>query len=82
MPNVPVSVYVTLGAGVHVQMFPSGGQSDAKPPVLSSQESLLFIHRPTERLSRHCSTLGFEHRACGVEARYTTTQPPGFKPNY
>ncbi|GFU70593.1 uncharacterized protein TNCV_2971531 [Trichonephila clavipes] len=33
----------TLGAGVHVQMFRSSGQSDAKPPVFSSQASLLCI---------------------------------------
>ncbi|GFV57880.1 transposable element Tcb2 transposase [Trichonephila clavipes] len=29
-------------------MFRSGSQSDAKPPVLSSQESLVLIYRPTE----------------------------------
>ncbi|GFV93604.1 hypothetical protein TNCV_1989161 [Trichonephila clavipes] len=45
---MPISVYVTLGPEVHEQMFRSGGQSDAKPPVLSSQASLVFIYRPTE----------------------------------
>ncbi|GFV83335.1 hypothetical protein TNCV_1900611 [Trichonephila clavipes] len=29
-------------------MFRSGGQSDAKPPVFSSQASLILIYRPTE----------------------------------
>ncbi|GFX55215.1 hypothetical protein TNCV_1156721 [Trichonephila clavipes] len=32
--------YATFGPEVHEQMFRSGGQSDAKPPVLSSQASL------------------------------------------
>ncbi|GFW71637.1 hypothetical protein TNCV_2548501 [Trichonephila clavipes] len=35
-------------AGVHVQMFRSSGQSDEKPPVFCSQESLVLIDRPTE----------------------------------
>ncbi|GFT86257.1 hypothetical protein TNCV_3258011 [Trichonephila clavipes] len=29
-------------------MFPSGGQFDSKPPVLSSQASLVLIYRPTK----------------------------------
>ncbi|GFV64616.1 hypothetical protein TNCV_3181121 [Trichonephila clavipes] len=35
---------------VHEQMFRSGGQSDAKPSVLSSQASLVLIYRPTEEM--------------------------------
>ncbi|GFV81135.1 hypothetical protein TNCV_2271191 [Trichonephila clavipes] len=35
-PYVPNSVYVILGPEVHAQMFRSGGQSDVKPPMLSS----------------------------------------------
>ncbi|GFW19840.1 uncharacterized protein TNCV_3561431 [Trichonephila clavipes] len=42
----PTSTFVTLGAGVHVQMFRTSGQSDAKPPVFSSQASLVLIYRP------------------------------------
>ncbi|GFX72426.1 hypothetical protein TNCV_1253801 [Trichonephila clavipes] len=34
MPTVPNSVYATLGPEVHKQMFRSGGQSNAKPPVI------------------------------------------------
>ncbi|GFW89471.1 hypothetical protein TNCV_3967611 [Trichonephila clavipes] len=30
------------------QMFRSGGQPDAKPPVLSSQTSLVLIYQPIE----------------------------------
>ncbi|GFU51875.1 hypothetical protein TNCV_3733821 [Trichonephila clavipes] len=47
-PNVPISVFVTLGAEVHEQMFRSGGQSDAKPSVLSPQTSSVLIYGPTE----------------------------------
>ncbi|GFV13890.1 hypothetical protein TNCV_523691 [Trichonephila clavipes] len=46
-----------LGIGVHVQMFRSSGQSDAKSPVFSSQASLVDIYRQTETdewLSRPC----------------------------
>ncbi|GFW76665.1 hypothetical protein TNCV_4943821 [Trichonephila clavipes] len=39
---------MTLGPRVHEQMFRSGGQSDARPPVLSSQASLVLIYQPTE----------------------------------
>ncbi|GFV69281.1 hypothetical protein TNCV_1937611, partial [Trichonephila clavipes] len=42
-PTVPNSVCVTLVPEVHEQMFRSGGQSDVKPPVLSSQASLSVI---------------------------------------
>ncbi|GFV24398.1 hypothetical protein TNCV_2005811 [Trichonephila clavipes] len=41
-------VFVTLGAEVHKQMFRSGGQSDAKSSLFSSQASLILIYRPTE----------------------------------
>ncbi|GFX73519.1 uncharacterized protein TNCV_2342241 [Trichonephila clavipes] len=47
-PTVSNSVYVTLGSEVHEQMFRSNGQSDTKPPVLSSQTSLVLIYRPSE----------------------------------
>ncbi|GFX14788.1 hypothetical protein TNCV_1485311 [Trichonephila clavipes] len=47
-PTVPKSVYATLGSDVHEHMFRSGGQSDAKPRVLSPQASLVRIYRPTE----------------------------------
>ncbi|GFV50206.1 bestrophin homolog [Trichonephila clavipes] len=46
--TVPISVYLTLDPEVHEQMFRSGGQPDVKPPVLSSQASLVLIYRPTE----------------------------------
>ncbi|GFV42479.1 hypothetical protein TNCV_289661 [Trichonephila clavipes] len=36
-----ISVHVSLDPEVHEQMFRAGGQSDAKPPVLSSQAILL-----------------------------------------
>ncbi|GFV05108.1 hypothetical protein TNCV_223221 [Trichonephila clavipes] len=63
MPTVPITVYVTLGPEVHEQMFRSGGQSDAKPPVFSSQASMVLVygtHCKDERLK------GFEPRTCGV----------------
>ncbi|GFU95588.1 hypothetical protein TNCV_3332551 [Trichonephila clavipes] len=72
---LPISIYVT-DAGVHMQMFRSSGQSDAKPTVFSSQESLILIYRPKAE-----STLrspGFEPRTCGVDDQYSTTQPLGF----
>ncbi|GFT23763.1 hypothetical protein TNCV_3512121 [Trichonephila clavipes] len=34
--TVPNSVFVTLGAEAHEQMFRSGGESAGKPPVFSS----------------------------------------------
>ncbi|GFX86803.1 uncharacterized protein TNCV_3750761 [Trichonephila clavipes] len=49
-PTVPISVYITLDPEVHDQMCRSGGQSDAKPPVLSSQASLVLLFRPTEEM--------------------------------
>ncbi|GFS86024.1 uncharacterized protein TNCV_1220101 [Trichonephila clavipes] len=48
--TVPISVCMTLGTEVHEQMFLSGGQSDAKPPMFSSQASLVLIYRLTAKL--------------------------------
>ncbi|GFY33792.1 hypothetical protein TNCV_4595041 [Trichonephila clavipes] len=72
-----------MGTEVHKQMFQSGGQSDAKPPVFRSQESLVFNYRPTEEMKGwvNLSQPGFKLSTCGVEARYTTTQPLGFRNN-
>ncbi|GFU01882.1 hypothetical protein TNCV_1523791 [Trichonephila clavipes] len=39
-----------MGAKGHEQMFRSGGQSEVGPPVLSPQESLELIYRPTASL--------------------------------
>ncbi|GFS59909.1 HTH_Tnp_Tc3_2 domain-containing protein [Trichonephila clavipes] len=47
-PTVSISVCVILDPEVHERMFRSGGQSGTKPPVLSSQASLVLISRPTE----------------------------------
>ncbi|GFX30643.1 hypothetical protein TNCV_4861671 [Trichonephila clavipes] len=45
----PSSLYTwPLSAEGHEQMSRSGGQSDAKPPLSSSQASLVLIYRPTE----------------------------------
>ncbi|GFU44464.1 hypothetical protein TNCV_1505921 [Trichonephila clavipes] len=49
-PTVPISVFVTLDAEVHEQMFRSGGQSNVKPSVFSSQTRLVLIYGPTEGL--------------------------------
>ncbi|GFW05213.1 hypothetical protein TNCV_2905031 [Trichonephila clavipes] len=46
------------GLEVHVQMFRSGGQSDVKPPMVSSQASLVLIYQPLSRLSRPCPAWG------------------------
>ncbi|GFU13872.1 hypothetical protein TNCV_940541 [Trichonephila clavipes] len=37
-----------LGAGMHEHMSLSGGQYEAKSPVVSPQASLALIYRPTE----------------------------------
>ncbi|GFV85750.1 hypothetical protein TNCV_2003701 [Trichonephila clavipes] len=50
MPIVPISVFMIFGTGVHEQMFLSGGQSDAKSPVFSSQASLVLIYRSNEEM--------------------------------
>ncbi|GFU47356.1 hypothetical protein TNCV_790681 [Trichonephila clavipes] len=60
-PSVHNSVYATLCPEVHEQMFRSGGQSDTKPPVLSSQVSLVLIlstHGRDERPSQLCPARG------------------------
>ncbi|GFV96073.1 hypothetical protein TNCV_1870341 [Trichonephila clavipes] len=43
-PTVPISVYVTLGTEVHEQMYQLGVQPETKPPVFSSQASLVLIY--------------------------------------
>ncbi|GFT13926.1 hypothetical protein TNCV_2615701 [Trichonephila clavipes] len=48
-PTVPNLVYTTLGPEVHEQMFQSGGPSDAKPPLLSSQASVAKSPRVAEQ---------------------------------
>ncbi|GFU42009.1 hypothetical protein TNCV_4676961 [Trichonephila clavipes] len=51
------SVYVTLGVGVHEQMFQSGGQSDMKTPSVKFPSKLgtHFIDPlKDERLSQPC----------------------------
>ncbi|GFT34331.1 hypothetical protein TNCV_3676711 [Trichonephila clavipes] len=42
---------VILDAEVHELMLRSGGQSDAKSPMFSSQASLVHIYRPTEGMN-------------------------------
>ncbi|GFV51850.1 hypothetical protein TNCV_1322051 [Trichonephila clavipes] len=37
MPTEPISVFMTVDTEVHEEMFRSGGQSDTKPPMFSSQ---------------------------------------------
>ncbi|GFU91439.1 hypothetical protein TNCV_2542071 [Trichonephila clavipes] len=46
--SVPISAFLALGIEVHEQMFRPDSQSDMKPPVFSSQTSLILINRPTE----------------------------------
>ncbi|GFV18479.1 hypothetical protein TNCV_4469151 [Trichonephila clavipes] len=46
--TAPSTVFVALGDKVQEQMFRSGGQSDVKAPVFSSQASLVLIYQPTE----------------------------------
>ncbi|GFS71326.1 hypothetical protein TNCV_5050681 [Trichonephila clavipes] len=66
-PTVPISVFVTLDSEVLEQMFRSSSQSEAKPPLFSSQAKAWYsFYRLTEGLSRLCPP-------CGVEARYATT---------
>ncbi|GFT04732.1 hypothetical protein TNCV_334761 [Trichonephila clavipes] len=45
MPTVPNSVYALLDAELQEHMFRSGGYSDAKTPVLSSQANLVVEQR-------------------------------------
>ncbi|GFW98712.1 tigger transposable element-derived protein 1 [Trichonephila clavipes] len=44
---------MTFGFDVHEQMFRSGCQPEAKPPVFSYQESFVLIYRPTEGYARN-----------------------------
>ncbi|GFV72834.1 hypothetical protein TNCV_1325451 [Trichonephila clavipes] len=76
---MPISKYVILGLEVHEQMFRLGNQSDSKPPVLSSQASLVLIYRPTEEIKAEfpLPSPRFETSTRGAEARSTTTQPLG-----
>ncbi|GFW45668.1 hypothetical protein TNCV_3246051 [Trichonephila clavipes] len=62
---------------MHEQMSRSGGQSEARPPVLKSPSKLsthLSIRSSRdERLIRPCQP-GNRSQTCGVEARYATTR--------
>ncbi|GFX09853.1 hypothetical protein TNCV_2688951 [Trichonephila clavipes] len=51
-PTVPISVYETLGAGVHVQMFRSNGQSDKKSPVFSSHKQAWFSYTSPSKVNQ------------------------------
>ncbi|GFU17103.1 hypothetical protein TNCV_1853621 [Trichonephila clavipes] len=65
-------------------MSRSNGQSEARPPELSPQASLVLIYRPTAvgmKGSVDLAQLGNRTRTCGVEARYATTRPLGFMLN-
>ncbi|GFS89948.1 hypothetical protein TNCV_506781 [Trichonephila clavipes] len=48
LSTVLLYVYATLGSEVLEVIFRSGGQSEAKPTVLSSQAMLVLIYRPIE----------------------------------
>ncbi|GFW45287.1 hypothetical protein TNCV_4733951 [Trichonephila clavipes] len=77
MPSVPNSVYPTLGPEVYEQMFRSGGQSDAKPPVLSSHASLVLIlstHGRDERPSQPLPARGLNLRPVVWKLDALTTQ--------
>ncbi|GFW89961.1 hypothetical protein TNCV_3741471 [Trichonephila clavipes] len=67
-PIVPIPVFVTLGVEVHVQMFRSSGQFDAKPPVFNSQASSVLIYRLTEGMKSSLLSPKFEPQICSVEA--------------
>ncbi|GFU46172.1 uncharacterized protein TNCV_2155151 [Trichonephila clavipes] len=49
-PTVPISNFVTLSAEVYEQRFRSG-KLHTKSPVISSQEILVLLYRPTERFA-------------------------------
>ncbi|GFW43581.1 hypothetical protein TNCV_4769331 [Trichonephila clavipes] len=55
-PFMSISVDMTLIAKVPEQTFWSGGQSDVKLPLFSSQVSLVSDHRRDEKPSRPCPT--------------------------
>ncbi|GFU47118.1 hypothetical protein TNCV_1584991 [Trichonephila clavipes] len=63
----------------HEQMFRSGGQSDAKSPVLSSQEGLIFIYGPTEGMKGRVNLVQPVVWICGVETRCTNHITAGFQ---
>ncbi|GFV11245.1 hypothetical protein TNCV_3723341 [Trichonephila clavipes] len=68
-----------LGSEVYEQMFWPGDQFDVRPPVLSSQPSLVLIYRPLKGLKAE-PTLPrpeFEPRTCGVEALCTNHSATG-----
>ncbi|GFV14873.1 hypothetical protein TNCV_1957831 [Trichonephila clavipes] len=72
---MPISVYVTLCTEVHEQMSRSGGCSDMKLPVHSSQAQALHLFIDSLKGWNFESTLpspGFEPRACGVKVRHAT----------
>ncbi|GFX47452.1 uncharacterized protein TNCV_1734391 [Trichonephila clavipes] len=77
--TVSNSVYTILGPEVHEQMFRSGGQSDAKSQVLSSQENLVLIYGPTEDMSAESTfpSPKSQPRTCGVEAHCTNHSVSG-----
>ncbi|GFW92737.1 hypothetical protein TNCV_1735301 [Trichonephila clavipes] len=80
-PTVLNSAYVTLGPEVHEKMLRSGGQSDAKRSVLSSQASLVLICRPTEgdeRMGQPCRAPGLNLGPVMRKRDALTTQPLGF----
>ncbi|GFY34349.1 hypothetical protein TNCV_2506521 [Trichonephila clavipes] len=80
MTTVHISVNVTLGAGVYVQMFWSSGQSDLKPPALSSQSSLVLIYRPTEAARGLLTT---DHVILNHgQVTWMTPELAPFSPNY
>ncbi|GFT42398.1 hypothetical protein TNCV_1786781 [Trichonephila clavipes] len=68
--TVPIPVFMTLDTEVQEQMFRSGGQSDAKHPVFSSQASLVLIYRPIEKRNAELTLPSpeFEPWTCGVES--------------
>ncbi|GFV69934.1 hypothetical protein TNCV_1983011 [Trichonephila clavipes] len=65
-------IFVTLGTEVQEQMFRSGGQSDVKPPVLSSRASFLLIYRPLKD-SKNETTL--------PRSRFQPPGPVAWKPD-
>ncbi|GFU70814.1 SCAN domain-containing protein 3 [Trichonephila clavipes] len=68
MPTAPISDYVTIGTGAHEQMFLSRGQSDAKPPVFSSQGESCDIKDMTQvaLFVRYMSSQGPKEELLGL----------------
>ncbi|GFW31586.1 hypothetical protein TNCV_4420191 [Trichonephila clavipes] len=70
------SVFMNFGAEVHEQTFRSGGHSDVKLQVPSSQESLVLIYRATEGMKGRVAALpspGFWHRPVARKRKYHST---------